>query len=52
MIVRFYPRNLGLLEHELRYDDVIRITGASPGKVSAVAAKPPDDPSSKSRRVS
>jgi len=51
MVVGFYPRNLGLLQHEFRDDDVIWIAGASPGKVSAVAAKPPDDLPPKRRRV-
>src|ERR1019366_902276 len=37
------PRHLGLLQHHLRYEDLVRIPGASPGEVPAMAAEPRDE---------
>lgn len=40
IIIRDNSGNLCLLEHELRDEDCVRIVGATPGEVPAVAAIP------------
>jgi hypothetical protein len=47
MIVGLHSRDLGLLQHELRHDDTIRVSGPPPGQVAAVAAKPPEQVAAK-----
>ncbi len=39
-VVPVDPRHLGLLQHELRHEDVIRVPRASPRQVSTVGSKP------------
>jgi hypothetical protein len=47
MIVGLRSRDLGLLQHELRHDDAIRVSGPPPGQIAAVAAKPPEQVAAK-----
>jgi hypothetical protein len=51
MIVLLNPGDLGLLEHELRNENAIRIASATPGKVSAVTPKPSEQRSAERRRL-
>ncbi len=39
-IIRENGGDLGLLEHELGYENRVRVAGASPGKIAAVFAEP------------
>src|SRR5687767_8732285 len=41
-----HARDLSLLEHQLRYENAIRIARVPPGKVAAVGAKPAAKPPS------
>ena len=40
VVVRLDPCHLGLLKHELRHHDAVRIPGPPPGQVAAVAPEP------------
>ncbi len=40
MIIRDHSGDLRLLEHELGNEDGVRVAGAAPGQIAAVAAKP------------
>jgi len=44
VVVGLHPRDLRLLQHELRDEHVVRIAGAAPRKVAAVAAEPAEQP--------
>lgn len=43
VIERFDPTDLGLLEHELRYQNTIRVAGSSPGQIPARSLEPGHD---------
>jgi hypothetical protein len=44
MVIALHTRYLGLLEHELRDDHSIGITGAPPGEIPPVATEPAKQP--------
>ena len=42
-VEQFHPAHLGLLQHHLRDQDVVRVPGAPPGEIAPVPAEPAEE---------
>jgi hypothetical protein len=51
VVIGFDPGHLGLLQHELGYQNPVRISGLPPRQVSSISTEPAEEGAAERRRV-